>query len=34
MGCAFRTETYLAIDLPNIFWKKFVKEEITEKDLE
>ena len=34
MDCAFRTDTFLAVDLPKIFWKKFVNEKIDEKDLE
>lgn len=34
MGCAFRTETFLSLDLPKIFWKKMVNEKITEKDIE
>ena len=33
MGCAFRTETYLSLDLPNLFWKKLTKDIIIEQDL-
>lgn len=34
MGCAFRTEIYLSLDLPQIFWKKMVNEYILEQDIE
>lgn len=34
MACAFRTEIYLSLDLPQIFWKKMVCEKISEQDIE
>lgn len=34
MGCCIRTGVTLALDLPNLFWKKIVEQKITERDLE
>ena len=34
MGCAFRTGTFLTIDLPTLFWKKLVGQQIAEEDLQ
>lgn len=33
MGCAFRTGTFLTLELPTIFWKKLVKQKILEEDI-
>ena len=33
MGCAFRTKTYLTLNLPTMFWKFFTKEKILIEDL-
>lgn len=34
MGCCIRTGTHLALDLPKIFWKLIVGEDVGEPDLE
>lgn len=34
MGCAFRTNVFLSVDLPKLFWKKIVRMPITNSDLE
>lgn len=34
MGCAFRTGTFLTVDLPALFWKKLARQTILEEDLE
>ena len=34
MGCCFRTGSHIALDLPLMFWKSIVHEEITDSDLE
>lgn len=34
MGCAFRTGTFLTFDLPTMFWKKLVGQQISEEDID
>jgi hypothetical protein len=34
MGCCIRTGTHLALDLPKIFWKLIVGEQVADVDLE
>lgn len=34
MGCCLRTGTHMAVDLPKIFWKCIVGEQVTDKDIE
>ena len=34
MGCCIRTGTHLALDLPKIFWKLIVGEQVGDVDLE
>jgi hypothetical protein len=34
MGCALRTNSHFTLDLPSIFWKRIVGEDITQYDLE
>lgn len=33
MGCAFRTQTYLILSLPALFWKSFTEEKPSFEDL-